>query len=160
MAIDVTGFLARTAARIQNRNLASLVAGQGPGGAPLAQLHQATIATKKRMGYPGIIGVRTGAMLAGLTDPGSVNVRSTRDGGSVEVFGGPGGTDKKINLFLADLSYLGWTSQATESGLRKAWRVVKGKPARDFFGVSEIDLDAAGEDLLTTVGLALGFHEE
>lgn len=158
--IDLTDFLARTAARIQNRNLASLVVTrQGPGGAPLEANRPYTIRRKKH----STLGVgKTGEMLAGLTDPGSVNVRSTRDGGSVEVFGGPGGTDKKLNMFVRGHGEETIGKRAkTKSGKVRTWkRTIPAVPARDFFGVSEIELDAAADDLTTTVALALGFHEE
>ena len=76
------------------------------------------------------------------------------------VFGGPGGTDDKLNMFLQGKpGETRWQSEKTKSGKRKAWRYQGDPvPGRDFFGIDERDLDAAAEHLVDDVVRCWGFR--
>ena len=98
-------------------------------------------------------------MLGAMTDPGCVNIRAN---GSIEVFGGPGSTDKKLNLFLRGRRAGGkrWVSEKLPSGKTARYEVAaRDQPERDTFGIHEADVDDSAEDLHMTVANALGFRE-
>jgi hypothetical protein len=155
--IDEEPVLRRWALATQRRNLASLEAGAGSGGATLAPNAPST---RRRKGH-GRVGFHTGQMAAGLVAGGAVNLRVGGPEAIAEVFAGPGSTDLKINAFLKGKpAEERWRSERTPSGKRRAWKY-RGPPvpARDFIGIDERDVDRAAEDLLSEVGKQWGFRE-
>lgn len=153
--IDEEPVLRRAAERLQRRNLESLVQAQGPGGEPIAPN---TKGYARRKGHDRI-GFLTGEMAAGLVASDGVNLTVGGDVAEAEVFAGPGGTDMKVNIFLAGKpGEERWQSAETRSGRRKAWRY-EGPPVppRDFIGIDERDVEAAGDDALETILNGWGF---
>ena len=153
--IDEEPVMRRWAEATQRRNLESLQRAQGPGGEALAPNEPATA---KRKGHDQV-GFDSGEMAAGLTAPGAINLRFGGDEAVAEVFGGPGSTDKELNIFIKGKpAEERWQSAQAPSGKRKAWKYQGSPvPGRDFFGVDERDVDKAGEDLLDTVAKTWGF---
>ena len=154
--LDEEPVLRRWAEATQKRSLASLEAAQGPGGEPLAPDKAATVKAK---GHDRV-GFETGEMAAGLTDPGAVNLRVGGDVAEADVFGGPGATDAKLNMFLKGRpAETRWESAEMPSGKRKAWQYPGDPvPGRDFFGVDERDVEAAGGDALDSILETWGFR--
>lgn len=156
--LNMEPFVRRWVAATQRRNLDSLSRAQGPGGPLLAGNKPYTVRRKKH----GRVGFDTGEMAAGLLAPNAVNLKI--GGASVEatVFAGPGGTDKKVNIFVkGQRAQPGWMSALTKSGKRKAWKTTRPPvPGRDFIGISEADVDAAAGDMLADVARQFGFRSD
>lgn len=142
----------------QRTNLASLRAARGPGGASLAPNKPYTA---KRKGHDRV-GEDSGQMLAGLLAGDGIDVDTSGRSGKAKVYGGPGSTDLKLNIFVKGQrdgsGQMIWVSELTQSGKLKKYQVPKRRvEGRDFFGVDQRDVDAAAEDALTSVLSAWGF---
>lgn len=138
----------------QKRMLSSLIAAQGPGGEPLFRLADSTIRRKKH----AQIGFDTGAMANALVSPTAFTLYIGAAGAAAEVYAGQGPTVETINRFLApNRTYIGWMSERTKSGKRKAWPVLKGHKKRDFVGLDARDQEAAEADLIERMLRGWGF---
>lgn len=154
--VDAVEIARRAAQRIQRRNLESLANAQGPGGPPLAPNKPRTV---KNKGHDRV-GFYTGEMAHGLVAPTGANIVERGNEVEVKVFGGPGNTDAKVNIFVrGQRNRVGWQSARTASGKRKAWKTnLPPVPGRDFFGLAEQDVDAIAEDATDSILKAWGFR--
>lgn len=140
----------------QARLAGSLAQGQAVGGAPLAP-NEPKYARSKGGRPPG---VKTGAMLQGLLAPDRISWNAAEEPGTARVEPAVGKEVGKLNVFLRGHGQQeGWRSERTANGKRKAWKVMKGQPARDFVGVDERDAEAAGETAISEVARVWGFEE-
>lgn len=155
--IDEEPVMRRWAAATQRRNRESLHQARGPGGDKLEPNKPYTV---KRKGH-GRVGVRSGGMAGGLTaGDAAVNYRFGRKDSEAVVHGGPGATDRELNIFVEGTKSTVVEKKATtKRGKVKTWKKrVPAVPGRDFFGVDERDVERAGDDLLTTALRGFGFR--
>lgn len=183
--LDVEPAFRRWVAATQRRNLASLEARQGPGGAPLAKNKKYTIKKKghDRVGFGATLEMARGLVAA--------DGFAMRVGGAVaeaEVYAGQ--NVAKVNIFLKGqpervivktaryrkrgkglrgnptrvdpllIREFGHEFDAVTGNLKRWKRTVPPVPARDFIGVADSDLDAAAEDFAADVLRQWGFRQE
>lgn len=149
------GVLQSWAQASQARLAGSLAQGQAVGGAALAP-NEPKYARRKG-GRP--VGVKTGAMLQGMLAAGLTGWNASAEPGTAEVLAAEGPNIPKLNIFVKGQgSRMGWVSERLPSGKIKKYQRAKGQPARDFVGVDERDVDAAGETAMAAVLDAWGFR--